>query len=220
MLNVLIVDDSNFMRKNLGLMFSSLGHNVVGEAGDGLEAFKAYEKHKPDLMTMDVTMPKMEGVDAVRNIIKSFPDAKIVMVSAQKDRDVVKEAIVAGAMHYLAKPVRTENLIKAIEKVFPDGLPVRKTKEDPFKDISFHMELKDDKFTATIHNNASGHPIRLFPDAIKGLGYVTPLNLTIDYHETENLPKEIREMVVSSVKRINEAGGKVKLISKSEEPEE
>lgn len=213
MLNVLIVDDSNFMRKNLGQMFSSLGYNVIAEAGNGLEAIDAYKEHKPDLVTMDITMPKMEGVASVRKIIESFPHAKIIMISAQKDKDVVKEAIMAGASNYLVKPVRTENLVKVLEKIFPAATPVKTISDDLFKDISFHIEIKDNKFFATIHKNAVGHPITLFAEAVKGLQFVTPLDICIDYQETANLPKEIREMIVNSVKRINEAGGTVKLIS-------
>jgi YesN/AraC family two-component response regulator len=213
MLKILIVDDSNFMRKNLGQMFSQLGHEVVGEAGNGVEAYHAYCKLKPDLLTMDVTMPKMEGTEAVKNIIADFPDAKIIMISALSQKDIVYDAITAGALTFLAKPVKAENVVKALRKIFPIEKLVSETQFDQFKHIFFKIQLKEEVFNIVISDETDGHPITSLPKAMDGILMVTPLKVVIDYGRMEKLPKEILEMVVTDFKKIKEIGGSVEIIS-------
>ncbi|MDY0238472.1 MAG: response regulator [Campylobacterales bacterium] len=108
MAKILIVDDSRIMRINLKKIFEELGHSVVAEAGDGNSALEAYEKHMPDLVTMDITMPGMSGIETVEEMIKRFPDAKIIMVSSHGQKEMVVEAISKGAMHYILKPIKHE----------------------------------------------------------------------------------------------------------------
>lgn len=81
MAKILIVDDSKIMRINLKKIFEELGHTVVAEAGDGNAALEAYEEHSPDLVTMDITMPGMSGIETVEAMMKRFPSAKIIMTS-------------------------------------------------------------------------------------------------------------------------------------------
>lgn len=119
MLNILVVDDSLIMRRNITKIIESLGHRVVGEAKDGLEAITLYMRLKPDLVTMDITMPEMDGIDAVKELKKIDKDTKVIMVTSHGQEDMVITAIRAGASGYLLKPINIMKLRDSIRKVFP-----------------------------------------------------------------------------------------------------
>ncbi len=89
MAKILVVDDSNIMRRNLKRVLEDGGHEVIDQASDGEEALAKYERHRPDLVTMDISMPKVNGIEAVKNIISKFSDAKIVMISALDQKYLV-----------------------------------------------------------------------------------------------------------------------------------
>jgi len=114
---VLIVDDAAFMRMMLRDILEKMGHEVVGEATNGQEAVDAYRRLKPDLVTMDIIMPDVMGIEAVKGIMKENPQAKIVMVSALGQQAMVKEAIESGARDFVIKPFQEANVIKTIENV-------------------------------------------------------------------------------------------------------
>ena len=113
MASVLVVDDSLVMRKTLNGIMNTLGYNVVAEANDGKEAVKMYEEHKPDFVTMDINMPNMNGIEAVKEIIAMDSNARIVMVSSLDEKELVVDAIKSGAKFYILKPV-TEDKIKEV----------------------------------------------------------------------------------------------------------
>ncbi|MBU5594024.1 response regulator [Amphibacillus sp. MSJ-3] len=117
MARILVTDDAAFMRMQLKNIFESLGHEVVGEAENGLVAIDLYNELKPELVTMDITMPEMNGVEAVKEIKKSDPDATIVMCSAMGQQQMVLEAIQAGAKDFIVKPFDQERIKQAIEKI-------------------------------------------------------------------------------------------------------
>jgi len=120
MVRVLIVDDALFMRKMLSDILKNEGIEVCGEAENGKEAVEKYKELKPDLVTMDIVMPKMEeidGVSAVREIMKIEPQAKIIMVSAMGQHSLVVEAIQAGARDFVTKPFQPSRVIEAIKRV-------------------------------------------------------------------------------------------------------
>ena len=102
----LIVDDSAFMVKNLERVVKILDGDVAGTAGNGKEAIKMYKATKPDVVTMDITMPDMDGIQAVEGIMAHDPNAVIIMVSALGHQDMVKEAIVKGAKYFIVKPFK------------------------------------------------------------------------------------------------------------------
>lgn len=120
MARILIVDDSIIMRKNLEYIFKQDGHEVVGQAINGKQAVSMYEELRPDLVTMDISMPMMSGTDAVSEIIKLDPCAKIVMISAINQKQMVFEAIKNGAKHYIVKPIEAENVRKTINAVLKE----------------------------------------------------------------------------------------------------
>ena len=120
MAKILIVDDSMIMRRNLKAMLTQAGHAVIAEASNGKEAFIEYEKHMPDLVTMDITMPIMNGIDAVKKIISRFPAARIIMISALDQRNMVFGALENGARHYIIKPITQENVLAVIHTVLEE----------------------------------------------------------------------------------------------------
>ncbi len=146
MARIMIVDDAKVMRINLGNMLKRLGHVVVAEADSGSDAVLLYKQHKPDIVTMDITMPEeigldavqlykhdkaddtlgdttsgisgiKDGIDAVKRIKLEFPDAKIIMVTSHGEQDKVIKAIQSGASNYLLKPIDIKKLEEVINKL-------------------------------------------------------------------------------------------------------
>lgn len=115
MARILIADDSVVVREYLKVILERAGHQVIAEATRGTEAFHKYIAYQPDLVTMDINMPDMNGIEAVKMIISRFPDAKIIMVSTHGLKPLVFEAVKAGATHYIMKPINEEKLLVAIE---------------------------------------------------------------------------------------------------------
>jgi len=118
MLKVLLVDDSLIIRKKIKKIVEALGHEVIFSAKDGQESVDAYKQYKPDLVTMDITMPDMDGITAVKHIIKSDKEAKIIMVTSHGQEDMVIKSIQAGAVGYMLKPITEDKMAQAIGEVF------------------------------------------------------------------------------------------------------
>jgi len=114
---VLICDDSSFMRMMLKKILIDNGHEVIAEAGDGMQAVQLYRQHQPDLTTMDITMPKMDGIEAVKIIHEENPLARIIMVTAIGQRTVITEALKAGASDFIVKPFDGTKVMNTIEKI-------------------------------------------------------------------------------------------------------
>ncbi|WP_085375270.1 response regulator [Magnetospirillum sp. ME-1] len=117
-LKVLIVDDSLLTVRTLTGMLTELGHLVVQTAGSGALALEAYRQAKPDLVTMDITMPDMDGIEATGGILKEFPDANIIMVTSHGQQGMVMKAVKAGAKGYVLKPIKADKLREMISRVF------------------------------------------------------------------------------------------------------
>jgi two-component system, chemotaxis family, chemotaxis protein CheY len=114
---VVIVDDTVFMRMSLKNILESFDYEVVGEGSDGFEAVALYKRLKPDMITMDITMPKKDGVAAVEEIIAFDPEAIIVMVSAMGQKTKVVEAVTAGAKDFVVKPFKPDRIIQALARL-------------------------------------------------------------------------------------------------------
>jgi two-component system chemotaxis response regulator CheY len=117
MAKVLIVDDAAFMRISIKNMLTKNGYEVVGEAENGLIGVEMFKELHPDIVTMDITMPEMSGLDALKEITKIDPQAKVVMVSAMGQEAMVREAIVSGAKGFIVKPFKEDGIIAAIKKL-------------------------------------------------------------------------------------------------------
>ncbi|AHF07780.1 response regulator [Desulfitobacterium metallireducens] len=114
--NVLIVDDAAFMRMMVKDILSKNGYNVVGEAENGAIAVDKYTELTPDLVIMDITMPEMDGLQAVREIRKRAPEARIIMCSAMGQQAMVIDAIQSGAKDFIVKPFQADRVLEAVAK--------------------------------------------------------------------------------------------------------
>jgi two-component system, chemotaxis family, chemotaxis protein CheY len=114
---VLIVDDAAFMRMMIKDILEKNGFQVIGEANNGLKAVEIYKKEKPDVVTMDITMPDMDGIEAVKAIRAFDPGAKVIMCSAMGQQTMVMDAIRAGARDFIVKPFQPDRVLEAIRKV-------------------------------------------------------------------------------------------------------
>ncbi len=117
MARILLVDDERFMRLTLRRFLEMEGHEVVGEAGNGFEAIVQYSNLKPDVVTMDITMPEMDGIEAVEKICAQFPEAKIIMCSAMGQTQMVTQALKNGAKDFIVKPFNQERIQMALTKL-------------------------------------------------------------------------------------------------------
>jgi len=117
MKRVLVVDDAAFMRMAIKIMLEKGDFEIVGEAENGAVGVKKYQELRPDIVTMDVTMPEMSGLEALKAIMKLDPAAKVVMVSAMGQEAVVKEAILNGAKSFIVKPFKEDHVIQTLSKI-------------------------------------------------------------------------------------------------------
>lgn len=117
MANIMIVDDSRTSRKILREMLVRNGHVVVGEAANGEEGYLMYKELKPEVVTMDITMPVMDGVECLSLIKKENPDAKVLMLTAAGQKEKMLEAIKRGASEYIMKPVNEADILAALERI-------------------------------------------------------------------------------------------------------
>lgn len=114
---ILIVDDAAFMRMMIKDILTKNGYNVVGEAENGAKAFEKYNELKPDLVLMDITMPEVDGIAALKKIKGSDPNAMVIMCSAMGQQAMVIEAIQGGAKDFIVKPFQPERVLEAVKKV-------------------------------------------------------------------------------------------------------
>ncbi len=112
--SVLIVDDVAFVRKTLAAILHENGFEVVGEAASGPDAIEQYQRLRPELVTMDIVMPRMSGIEATRKIIKENPEARVVMISAMGQETLVMESIHAGARDYILKPFSADEVVRTL----------------------------------------------------------------------------------------------------------
>ena len=115
--NILICDDAAFMRMMIKDILTKNGYNIAGEAENGLKAVEKYNETKPDLVLMDITMPEMDGIQALKGIKAIDPSANVIMCSAMGQQAMVIEAIQSGAKDFIVKPFQAERVLEAVKKV-------------------------------------------------------------------------------------------------------
>lgn len=115
MARILIVDDAKFMRETIKKMLEKNGFEVVGEAADGLTAVDLYNRLKPDIVTMDINMPTMDGINSIKKIYETDPKCKIVVITSVGTADLTNQAIEAGAMNYITKPFDEGTVVKTLK---------------------------------------------------------------------------------------------------------
>ena len=116
MKKILVVDDAAFMRLSLKTMLEKNGFEVVGEAENGRKAIEMYKMLKPEIVTMDITMPDMDGVEALAEIMKFDSKANVIMLSAMGQEAKIREAVIIGAKSFIVKPFKEEYLLKTLSK--------------------------------------------------------------------------------------------------------
>ena len=114
---ILIVDDAAFMRMMIKDILTKNGYNIAGEAENGLKAVEKYNELKPDLVLMDITMPEMDGIQALKSIKSADPGATVIMCSAMGQQAMVIESIQSGAKDFIVKPFQADRVIEAVKKV-------------------------------------------------------------------------------------------------------
>ena len=117
MARILVADDASFMRQMIREIVESEGHEVVAEASDGIEAIEQFKNHHPDVVTMDIVMPRRSGIDAVKAILEFDPTARVVMCSALGQETLVTEALQAGAYDFIVKPFKPDSVINTLKAV-------------------------------------------------------------------------------------------------------
>ncbi|TCL40145.1 two-component system chemotaxis response regulator CheY [Anaerospora hongkongensis] len=115
-IRVLVVDDAAFMRMMIKDILSKNGYEIIGEAENGLKAIEKFQELRPDLTTMDITMPELDGISAVKEIKKMDPSAKVIMCSAMGQQAMVIEAIQSGARDFIVKPFQPDRVLEAVRK--------------------------------------------------------------------------------------------------------
>jgi two-component system chemotaxis response regulator CheY len=121
MARILVADDASFMRQMIREIVEGEGHEVVAEASDGIEAIEQFKKHHPDLVTMDIVMPRRSGIDAVKGILEVDRTARVVMCSALGQETLVQEALQAGARDFIVKPFKPDAVSATLRKVLEKG---------------------------------------------------------------------------------------------------
>lgn len=114
---ILITDDAAFMRMMLKDILTKGGYEIVGEAANGNESFEKYQQFKPDLVTMDITMPQCDGITALKQIMAADPSAKVIMCSAMGQQAMVIESIQSGAKDFVVKPFQPQRVLEAVKKL-------------------------------------------------------------------------------------------------------
>lgn len=218
MARILIVDDSTVMRKNLHSIFTSNGHEVVGEAPDGRQAVLLYSELKPDLVTMDITMPKMTGVEVVKHIINKDSCAKIIMISALNQKQMVFEALKNGAKHYIIKPIESSQLLGVVNEVLEDNKEfiLEKKEEMVEQEDGFIIGNKEGKFVISFNEHLNIKDHKRLETAVKGLLFITPLNIIFDFSSLEDVSIEILLPIIRIGSSIKVAGGNLEYIVASD----
>jgi two-component system chemotaxis response regulator CheY len=121
MARVLVADDASFMRQMIREIVEAEGFEVCGEASDGIEAVEKFKELHPDVVSMDIVMPRRSGIDAVRGIVELDPSARIVMCSALGQESLVTEAMQAGAVDFIVKPFKPASVLEVLKRVLEKG---------------------------------------------------------------------------------------------------
>jgi len=201
MANIMIVDDSSIIRRSLRDILHQMGHQVVAEAEDGSAAVELYKQRSVDLVTMDIQMPGMSGIDTVRQLREFDPQAVIVMISSLEQRNMVFDAIKAGAKHYVIKPFTEDKVREVIDGILghqpaqPAAAAEAKPepaakKREPYRlenlhvtALPFELVWKEDRVVLIVQKHINGLNIRHLYLCVQGLMYMRNAKYVIELWE-------------------------------------
>lgn len=223
MARILIVDDSILMRRNLRTLLTEAGHEVVAEASNGMEAYKEYDKHKPELVTMDITMPVMSGIDSLKRILATYPEANIIMISALDQRNMVFEALQSGAKHYILKPITMEKILKTIDDVLKEAGLMRADAAPAGggtvqaavsgKGEPFSIENKNGIFIISIRPHIGEIGLQSIQTAVQGFLFIKPLRVILRFEGVESLSASQLGTIKSCMRNIQGSDGTVRVVT-------
>jgi len=210
MAKILIVDDSLVMRKNLSVILKGDGHEIIGEASNGRQAVTMYRDLKPDLVTMDISMPILTGVEAVKKIIGEDPSAKIIMISAVNQKKMVFNALNSGAKHYIVKPIEPNKVIAVIDEVLQETENETVDQGPDESDVQgFNIENVNGQFIITFNHHLGVKDHNLLDMAIRGIMFIKPLSVVMDFTDYKDYMTRVIEPILDLAKSIQEVGGEV-----------
>lgn len=218
MAKILVVDDSIVMRKNLATILKADGHTIIGEASNGRQAISQYEELLPDIVTMDISMPIMSGVEAVQKIIERFPDARIIMISAVNQKKMVFNAINSGAKHYIIKPIDTKKVLSVVNEVilndYEDDL--KEVVEDLNSEQGFEINNVEGKFVITFNDCLDKSDHNLLNMAVRGILFIKPLMVEFNFESLMDVSNEVLKPILKLADEIMDNGGGVSYKAVSE----
>ncbi len=218
MARIMIVDDSTVMRLNLKRILTDVGHTIVGEAQNGKEACSLYEKLKPDLVTMDISMPVMTGVEATKAIVAKFPDANIIMISALNQKKMVYDALKNGARHYIIKPIDKDKVIsvlsevllkEAAETVGPEVL-------SPEPKEGFEIENKEGVFHIRLFETFNSEDMTKLNMTLQGIKFIKPLKIKFDFGTVRKMESVYLNELISYGSEVIQLGGEYESYAEDE----
>lgn len=213
MAKILIVDDSIVMRNNLEYMLTKEGHKVVGKATNGKEAVTLYKELKPDLVTMDISMPILNGVDAVSQIISHDSEAKIIMISALNQKQILFDAIKRGARHYIIKPLETQDVVNIVNKVLAQPKTLikedrnKKQEEINTKIENFQIKNINGAFVISIGGQMDNEALNALDLTVQGLILVKPLKIVMDFGDMQDIQDEVLVFVQTLSQKMSQIDG-------------
>jgi YesN/AraC family two-component response regulator len=209
MAKIMIVDDSTVMRMNLRKILINAGHHIVAEAQNGKDACLYYEKLRPDLITMDISMPLMSGVEATRVIMERFPDANIIMISALTQKNMVYEALRNGARHYIIKPIDSDKVLRVVNEVLNEPtLASRKENESPSEtNNGFVVENINGIFFFRFYKSLTIEKLDEVEIVLNGIRYVSPLVVRFDFGDMSSMEQNLLDRILIYAKEIINLGG-------------
>lgn len=223
MARVLIVDDALMMRKTIGKILENGGHLVVDEAVNGEQAIEMYQKYSPDVVTMDITMPGTDGIQALARIMDYDANAKVVMVSALGQQHKVMEALDHGAKSYILKPITGEKILEVIKQVMgAEGCPVlsakavcgegRNQENCDAAFLPFVFENKEGRFSFTIRGEFECEDFAKLMTTVKGMLLVNPMEIVFNFIHQDVLNGKVVNSFIDIMATIINEGRRLQVI--------
>ncbi|MFC0214659.1 response regulator [Paenibacillus chartarius] len=222
---ILIIDDSPVMRRNLRSILTAAGYEIAAEASNGDEGCRAYKLHRPDLVTMDVTMPVMNGIDAVREIVAYDPRAVILVISAFDQRSMLFEALEKGAKKYIVKPITAEKLLRAVEELLlapasansgdvsaaPHTPELHSAQAGQSNALAqqppVSIENREGTFFIALTAETSEAALGAIRPALQGLLFIRPLRICVDFGDMAEMSEPLLRLLDDLLKPVRAAGG-------------